>query len=103
MSRERVLRLSLVAASALTVWCARAAYSQNTSNNPGVVPNPYRTVEKHFKLPHGRSMGATSGVDIDRDGVSVWVFERCGARACAGSNLAPVLKFDQSGTLVRSF
>lgn len=103
MSRERVLRLSPVAASALTMLFVGAAYSQNTSSNPHGVPNPYRTIENHFKLPNGRSLGATSGVDIDRDGVSVWVFERCGARECAGSPLTPVLKFDQSGTLVTSF
>jgi len=103
MSHERVLRLLLVAANAVTVSCVGAAYSQNTSNNPYVAPNPYRTIENYFTLPNGRSMGATSGVDIDRDGVSVWVFERCGARECAGSNVAPVLKFDHSGTLVTSF
>src|SRR4051812_18591917 len=61
-------------------------------------PNPYRTVADHFRLPDGRTMGSTGAIDIDRDGRSVWVFERCGgasqALACAASNIAPVLKFD---------
>jgi sugar lactone lactonase YvrE len=70
-------------------------------------PNPYQIVANHFKLPEGRTMGSTAAIDIDRDGRSVWVFERCGgasqALACATSNLPPVLEFDASGTLVRSF
>jgi sugar lactone lactonase YvrE len=47
--------------------------------------------------------GSTSAVDIDHDGKAVWVAERCGSNSCAGSSLAPVLKFDASGRLVRSF
>ena len=42
-------------------------------------------------------------MDIDRDGRSVWVVERCGGNSCAGSQLAPILKFDASGALVKSF
>lgn len=66
-------------------------------------PNPYRTVENWARMPDGRLWGATSAVDIDPDGVSVWVVERCGANSCAGSDLPVVLKFDPSGRLVRSF
>ncbi|MGH2399230.1 MAG: peptidyl-alpha-hydroxyglycine alpha-amidating lyase family protein, partial [bacterium] len=65
--------------------------------------NAYQTIENHFKLPEGRKVGSTAGITIDRDGASVWVFERCGAQNCVGSNLAPILKFDESGKLVRSF
>jgi DNA-binding beta-propeller fold protein YncE len=66
-------------------------------------PNPYRTVEGWAKMPEGRTWGATSAVDIDRDGRSIWVAERCGANSCLGSDLPVVLKFDQNGKLVRSF
>ena len=48
-------------------------------------PNPYRTVEGWAKMPDGRKWGATSAVDIDKDGRSVWVAERCGANSCLGS------------------
>jgi sugar lactone lactonase YvrE len=65
-------------------------------------PNPYRTIRNWGTLPAGREWGAASGIDIDRDGRSVWVADRCGT-SCAGSNLDPILKFDESGTLVRSF
>ena len=66
-------------------------------------PNPYRTVEGWATLPAGRTWGSTSAVAIDKDGVSVWVGERCGQNSCVGSDLDPILLFDTHGTLVRSF
>jgi sugar lactone lactonase YvrE len=66
-------------------------------------PNPYRTVEGWAKMPEGRTWGATSAVEVDPDGRSIWVGERCGANTCAGSSLAPILLFDESGRLTRSF
>src|SRR5437763_2745521 len=67
------------------------------------LPNPYRAVENWAKMPEGRAWGASAGVDIDPDGASVWVAERCAANSCAGSDLAPILKFDASGKLVKAF
>ena len=66
-------------------------------------PNPYQTIQRWGTLPAGREWGSTSGVDVDRDGQSVWVAERCGGGSCLDSPLAPVLKFNASGTLVTSF
>ena len=66
-------------------------------------PNPYQTVENWAKLPEGRTWGATSAVEIDPDGRSIWVAERCGANFCGDSSLPTVLKFDASGALVKSF
>jgi hypothetical protein len=66
-------------------------------------PNPYRTVEGFFKMPAGRVWGSLSAVDIDKDGSSIWVAERCGVNDCVGSQLDPVLLFDKNGNLVRSF
>lgn len=81
--------------------------AQATPNAPDAPvndrPNPYRTVEGWAKLPEGRSWGSTSAVAIDRDGVSVWVAERCAANLCVGSDLDPILKFDANGNLLRSF
>ena len=80
------------------------------------LPNPYRTIAPWGKLPEGRAWGALSAVAIDNDGASVWVADRCGANpdippgaspfqydSCAGSPLAPILKFDSAGNLVKSF
>jgi sugar lactone lactonase YvrE len=72
-------------------------------------PNPYRTVEGWAQLPEGRKWGSTSAVEIDKDGKSIWVAERCGANSCLDrttgemSNLPTILKFDASGKLVTSF
>ena len=67
------------------------------------LPNPYRTIANYFKMPEGRTWGSTSAVDVDRDGKSIWVGERCGANTCLDSKLDPILKFDESGKLVKSF
>src|SRR5258705_12097990 len=66
-------------------------------------PNTYRTVADYFRMPEGRKWGSTSAVEIDKDGRSIWVAERCGANTCTGSTLPSVLKFDASGKLVASF
>jgi 6-bladed beta-propeller protein len=80
-----------------------AVFAQTPANND--LPNPYRTVENHFKLPAGRMWGAISAVDIDKDGRSVWIAERCGGNSGCPTNpsVDPVLLFDSSGKLVRSF
>ena len=70
---------------------------------PNSQPNPYGTVENWFQRPEGRKWGSTSAVEIDRDGKSIWVAERCGANSCAGKTDPPILKFDASGKLVKSF
>src|SRR5262249_54453686 len=64
--------------------------------------NPYHLVETWVKVPEGRKLGSVIAVDVDRSG-NVWAFERCGADTCAGSNVAPILEFDPSGKLVKSF
>ncbi|MEX2583186.1 MAG: peptidyl-alpha-hydroxyglycine alpha-amidating lyase family protein [Gemmatimonadota bacterium] len=70
------------------------------------VPNPYTTIEGWANMPGGRSWGSTSAVDIDPDGTSIWVAERCGANigACVQNpNVDPIMKFDANGNMVTSF
>ncbi len=69
---------------------------------PNSQPNPYRTVENWFRLPEGRKWGSTSAVCISPDG-NIWIAERCGANSCAGTTDPPVLEFDPSGKLLKSF
>lgn len=92
-------RLVLVSALAAVVGVTASAHAQPVND----LPNPYTTHQGFFKLPEGRSWGSTSAVDIDIDGTSIWVGERCGVNSCAGSDLDPVLKFDADGSLVTSF
>ena len=68
------------------------AFAQTPSFEPGkgepvnVAPNPYATVSEFFRLPDGRTWGSTSAVEVDKDGKSVWVAERCGANSCRPCN-----------------
>jgi len=82
----------------LTGILAAAAYGQA----PNSQPNPYRTIENWGQLPDGRKWGSTSAVAIDRDG-HIWIAERCGANFCTDSNVAPILEFDSSGKVLKSF
>src|SRR5436190_5154077 len=93
MSYARLVR-SVVAAAAAVIALSQAAYSQHDA---------YQTIENWFKLPEGRKIGSTAGITVVRDGTSVWTFDRCGRQYCAVSNLAPVMKFDESGKMVKSF
>jgi streptogramin lyase len=92
--------LLVLAASSTLALAAHAQADMPPTNN---LPNPYRTVEGWAKMPEGRTWGSTSAVEIDKDGTSIWVAERCGANSCVGSTLDPILHFDASGNLVKSF
>jgi sugar lactone lactonase YvrE len=83
---------------ATLVALGTSLFAQNNSQ-----PNPYSTIENWAKLPDGRTWGSTSAVDIDRDGKTVWVAERCGANSCAGKTDDSILHFDASGKLIKSF
>ena len=115
MRRLRTNQLFALSLVALIAAAASSAYDQTGPTNS--LPNPYRSIESWAKMPEGRIWGSTSAVDVDRDGTSVWVAERCGAQGfippsqmkegepfnCDGSKLAPILKFDATGKLVKSF
>jgi sugar lactone lactonase YvrE len=102
-----ILYLAIWLSGYLAIWGHAGAQAPVAPTNSA--PNPYQTVEGWAKLPAGRAWGSTSAVDVDLDGKSIWVAERCGANSCwdaaAGkaSPLDVVLKFDASGTLVKSF
>jgi sugar lactone lactonase YvrE len=81
----------------------RPAAAQAAVAPTNSAPNPYKTIEGWAKMPAGRTWGSTSAVDIDKDGKSIWVAERCGANSCLNSDLDPILKFDENGNLVKSF
>lgn len=77
--------------------------AQTVTNPTNEHPNPYRTINNHFDLPGGRDWGSTSAVDIDPDGESIWVAERCGTNSCATSNVDSIIKYDQQGNILKSF
>jgi hypothetical protein len=109
--------LALVVATVLALAVAGTEALTQAVAPTNSAPNPYRTMEGWAKMPDGRIWGSTAAVDIDPDGSSIWVAERCAAQGfippsqmregqvfnCDGSNLDPILKFDSSGKLVKSF
>ncbi|HEY5618304.1 MAG TPA: peptidyl-alpha-hydroxyglycine alpha-amidating lyase family protein [Vicinamibacterales bacterium] len=92
MSKAGRVGCAMAAAAAIVVL-SQAVYAQRSS---------YQTIENFFKMPDGRKVGSTASITIDPDGTSVWAFERCGGQNCLGSNVAPILKFDASGRVVKS-
>jgi len=77
------------------------------AENPGMpsidLPNPYAVGVRFGQLPEGHQWGGVIAVTPDRDGKSIWAFERCGGGSCLNSDLPAVLEFDPSGKLIRSF
>jgi streptogramin lyase len=105
MIRARPLTLAPAILGLATIASLGARTSGQTAISPtNDLPNPYQAIEGWAKMPAGRTWGSTTGVDVDRDGTSIWVVERCGENSCVNHpGVDPVLKFDASGTLVRSF
>ncbi|MBR9989836.1 MAG: hypothetical protein KFH98_08785 [Gemmatimonadetes bacterium] len=66
---------------------------------------PYTVADEAWgQLPEGRTWGAISAVYPGPDGRTIWVAERCGLNSCVGrSDVAPVLRFDLDGRLLKSF
>ena len=103
-----VLALAAVAALAST---NTGMFADGPAPIPAVndVANPYNMINDYFKLPEGRKWGSTSTIDIDKDGKSIWVAERCGGNSCLDAatgqikDVATVMKFDETGKLVTSF
>ena len=106
MSVSHRLRFTLIVGIAVLALSAGRAYTQTDVIDPAMqpLPNPNPTVIKEWgPLPDGRTWGSTAGVEIGPDG-HVWAIDRCGANACAGSNLAPIFKFDRStGDVLANF
>jgi sugar lactone lactonase YvrE len=98
---------------AISMLGAVAVSQQAQFPKPTELPNPYRLVEGWPTLPatmNGGHWGEVIRVDIDRKG-NVWVFHRCfntipaGHATCIerGDSNPPILEFDPSGKLLKSF
>ena len=106
---KRFLRSLLVtsvlsALPALALGQGHSAPAEQADVTPiNDLPNPYETVRNWSNPPEGRTWGSISAINIDIDGESVWIGDRCGANSCAGSDLDPVVKLDADGNVVKSF
>src|SRR6267378_2790239 len=95
-------RYRFAVVGAIVAMIAMYGGKAHAQANPNSLPNPYLTIDGWAKMPEGRTWGQTSQLSLDRDG-NVWVAERCGGNACEGRPEAPILEFDHSGKLIKSF
>ncbi|HEY7290119.1 MAG TPA: peptidyl-alpha-hydroxyglycine alpha-amidating lyase family protein [Vicinamibacterales bacterium] len=110
MSCVRLLKYSIAVAGVAAIATSSGLVSGQMAPTPtNDAPDPYQSIENYFKLPEGRTWGSTSAVEIDKDGKSIWIAERCGQNGCLDratgemSKLDPILHFDASGKLIKSF
>lgn len=100
-----------VAAMAALAGAATGIKADEPAPIPPVndVANPYNSNHDFFKLPEGRKWGSTSTIDVDKDGKSIWIAERCGGNSCLDAatgqikDIPTVMKFDETGKLVKAF
>ena len=111
MTKLSTPSLLLAACAALALSADPAAAQRGYSGPPehadvepvNYRPNPYMTFRDWGRLPEGRTWGSVSAVNVDVDGRHVWAGDRCGANACAGSDVDPIVKLDPYGNTVLSF
>ena len=82
-----------LAVVAIAVLGDGAIYSQGDAKATNNLPNPYRPVENWAQLPAGMEWGQVISVQPDAHG-NIWVFHR---------KDPPILKFDRTGKLIKSF
>ena len=89
---------------ALTLFAVSVAFSSQVWNLPPLndLPNPYRTIRNWASPPGGVPWAAVTAVEVSRDG-TVYVIHRCSGNSCAGRTEPPILKFDKSGKLLKSW
>ena len=114
MSLSDRSRFILVAGAVAIVTLRAAAQAQQTRYpKPTELPNPYRLVEGWPTIPksmNGGRWGEVIRVHVHSDG-NIWVFHRCfntvppGHATCIGrgDSNPPILEFDPSGKLLKSF
>jgi len=87
-----------VAVLALSGLCAFA----DDTVQPNSQPSLHRPVENFPTPPAGRVWGQVPTADVDSHG-NIWMLDRCGGASCVGRTEDPILEFDQSGKLLKSF
>ena len=102
-SRHSHIKLVLAITGIVTMISIGSRAHGQGGSQPNAAPNPYRAVDGWGKtLPEGRQWGSTNALTVDSKG-NVWVAERCGGNSCADSTLDPILEFDSTGKLLKSF
>ena len=103
MANSMLIRTIAGAALAAGLAASSTSAFAQAAANSNTAPNPYHEEVGWAKNAAGRPFGSTIGVEIDRDGKSIWVFDRCGGFGCEKSKIAPIMKFDSNGNLLTAF
>ena len=90
--------LALAAAASLS----SPGLAQTSDAPRNDLPQPYRTTRDWGQLPPGVKWAAVTAVEPAPDG-TIYVVHRCFANSCAGRAEAPILKYDPSGKLIKSW
>ena len=99
-TQRLILKCTLVTLAAATLTAVVLAQSANAPRND--LPQLYRTTRDWGQLPPGVKWAAVTAVEPAPDG-GVYVVHRCFANSCAGRKEAPILKYDASGKLLKSW
>ena len=78
------------------------AHAQADTKPLNDLPNPYRRTADWGQLPAGMKWAAVIGAEPGPDG-NIYIVHRCFANSCAGRSEPPILKFDPSGKLLKSW
>ena len=82
---------------------AGVVFTQSRESPRNDLPQPYRTTRDWGQLPAGATKwGAITAVEPAPDG-TIYVVHRCFANSCAGRKEAPIVKYDASGKILKSW
>ena len=94
---SRTLIVALVAGACFAT--PALAQSDNPRND---LPQPYRTTRDWGELPSGMTWAAVTAIEPAPDG-TIYVIHRCFENSCAGRKEPPILKYDATGKLLKTW
>jgi DNA-binding beta-propeller fold protein YncE len=86
----------------LAFLAASAALLGQSAAPRNDLPQPYTTTRDWGQLPPGMKWAAVTAVEPGPGGV-IYVIHRCFANSCQGRNEPPILKYDASGRLLKTW
>jgi sugar lactone lactonase YvrE len=93
---------TIVGLLGLLVAFSAVALAQTSIGPRNDLPQPYATTRDWGQLPPGVKWAAVTAVEPGPGGV-IYVIHRCFANSCAGRTEAPILKYDRSGRLLKTW
>jgi DNA-binding beta-propeller fold protein YncE len=97
-----ITRSKWLHALAASACLGATALTQQQDAPRNDLPQPYRTTRDWGQLPSGMKWAAVTAIEPSPDG-SIYVVHRCFANSCAGRKEPPILKYDASGRLLKTW